>query len=119
MVKDRQGVPEGRSDRFLNQVALLKRLVGAWTARRGLPPLTDKVPTARVTAPVVSLPRLVCWLWGAKASAEEAGLVSVTFSCRTYEQYLQMQREVALHAEVLCKLLPGGRASLLQQVQKH
>lgn len=47
------------------------------------------------------------------------GPISVTFSHRTQEQYLQIQGQVALHAELLCKLSPGGRASLLQQVQEH
>ena len=51
--------------------------------------------------------------------SEEAGLISITFSRRTHEQYLQMHGEVALHAEVLCELFPGGRASLLQQVKER
>lgn len=51
--------------------------------------------------------------------SEEAGPISVTFSRRAYEQYLQIQGEVALHTEVLCKLFPGGKASLLQQVKKN
>lgn len=47
------------------------------------------------------------------------GRVSVTFSHRTQEHYLQRQGQVALHAELLGKLSPGGRASPLQQVQEH
>lgn len=52
--------------------------------------------------------------------SEEAGPPPLpTFSCRTHEQYLHFQGQVTLHAEALCKLIPGGMASLLQQVEEH
>lgn len=52
--------------------------------------------------------------------SEEAGPPLLpTFSCRTHEQYLHFQGQVTLHAQALCKLFPGGVASLLQQVEEH
>lgn len=50
---------------------------------------------------------------------EEAGLTSLTFSRRTHEQDLQIQGQVILHADGLCKVSPGSRTSLLQQVKQH
>lgn len=49
----------------------------------------------------------------------ETGLTSLTFSCRAHEQHLQVQGQVILHAHRLCKVLPGSRTSLLQQVKEQ
>lgn len=72
------------------------------------------------------MPSLLRCLQGAKTlvmfggQSEEAGPPLLpTFSCRTHEQYLHFQGQVTLHAEALCKLFPGGMASLLQQVKEH
>lgn len=51
-------------------------------------------------------------------AVKESWLSTITFFCRTHKQYLQLQGEVELHAEVLHKLLPGVRAIFLQQVKE-
>lgn len=49
----------------------------------------------------------------------KTALTCLTFSCRAHEEDLQIQGQVILHADRLCKVFPGSRTSLLQQVKEQ